>query len=301
MKAWERGYPHNICETEYLKFDELPEFSHHYLDEERIADQIGFSHSELTLLERGLLDSSEIHDLSSEILLNDTYIQQVDDGLLDSATEHSLLFLDKQRDGQDLNKVVGDILKNQGKRKRSMVKRKLMKKKWSKHKRSESIPPNHQSTDSESIDNGSMKKLGHKPKRSIALARKLKRWGKAEDKLMFDLLKTNSIREGINIEDLVMPESLRPESNHYQLLLNLKREMNWVGTTRQILQRIWILKENTKLSVRDERLVRKIANEQVAAKSLNFEAILYNFPCKDEDEIKSICNKIFQKQMQASV
>jgi hypothetical protein len=55
---------------------------------------------------------------------------------------------------------------------------------------------------------------------------------------MFDLLQVSIREHGVDITELSMPESLLLESNHYEILLNLKREMGWVGTTRQILQRI---------------------------------------------------------------
>ena len=92
--------------------------------------------------------------------------------------------------------------------------------------------------------------------------------------------------------------------------------MRWVGTTRQILKRICILNGDTKLSVRDERLVRKLAYQQVkecnkvvtkinsfgltseiaeivdsqvrSKYNINLKDIIYHFPCKNVEDIKSI-------------
>lgn len=64
-----------------------------------------------------------------------------------------------------------------------------------------------------------------------------KRWGKEEDKSMFARLTNLCSRLNVSIQDLNLSESMS-NSLHYKLLLCLKREMGWVGTTRQILKRI---------------------------------------------------------------
>lgn len=114
---------------------------------------------------------------------------------------------------------------------------------------------------------------------------KPKRWGKERDKLMFFLLTGLSNQYGVPISELAYPLSIS-DSTHYKMLLNLKREMQWVGTTRQILKRICLLKSNSKLSVRDKRKLRKLIRDQIDEDCLDFNKILYEFPCKDVAEIK---------------
>ena len=63
------------------------------------------------------------------------------------------------------------------------------------------------------------------------------RWGKAEDKIMYKQLCITWQQKGINVNALSLQFSLTNEQ-HYEALLNLKREMRWVGTTKQLLQRI---------------------------------------------------------------
>jgi len=195
----------------------------------------------------------------------------------------------------NLNKVVDDIF-----RINEIKSKKALEIKNQKMKRKAKINSN-ESTQNSSTSEGShvlrkpIRKRLPKPERLWISAKRTKRWGKAEDKLMFDLLQVSIREHGVDITELSMPESLLLESNHYEILLNLKREMGWVGTTRQILQRIWILKENTKLSVRDERHVRKLANDQMEANKVDIDAIVYNFPCKDVEAIKTIWDKIFSK------
>lgn len=106
---------------------------------------------------------------------------------------------------------------------------------------------------------------------------KPKRWGKEEDKLMFSHLNRLAQSHDVDIDELSNPESMS-EPNHYKMLLTLKREMCWVGTTRQILKRICILKKNKHLSVRDKRALRRLVHDQVARKNPDFEKILYEFP-----------------------
>lgn len=72
---------------------------------------------------------------------------------------------------------------------------------------------------------------------SPVIPKRTKRWGKAENKIMFNALLAACESKGIPFSDLDMDTSLTNES-HYEVLLNLKRKMRWVGTTKQILQRI---------------------------------------------------------------
>lgn len=66
---------------------------------------------------------------------------------------------------------------------------------------------------------------------------KPKRWGKDEDKIMFVHLKRLLGYYGVQLEELTLPESMN-NPTHYKMLLTLKRDMGWVGTTRQILKRV---------------------------------------------------------------
>lgn len=104
---------------------------------------------------------------------------------------------------------------------------------------------------------------------------------------MFELLQAACNENNIDFNTFTFPGSLKV-GNHYELLLSLKREMGWVGTTRQILQRICILKNDTKLSVRDERQVRKLSNDQVLQNKPDLKALAYHFPCKNIEDIKKI-------------
>ena len=132
------------------------------------------------------------------------------------------------------------------------------------------------------------------PLQNFDYEEKPKRWGKAEDKYLYERLLQYLTYAEINIEDLSYPQSMS-NINHYKMLLNLKRELRWVGTTRQILKRICILKWNPKLSVRDKRKLRRILREQIDQNSINFQEIIYEFPFKDVRELKSIFTKFLSK------
>ena len=157
------------------------------------------------------------------------------------------------------------------------------------------------------IYKGKRKCVSHQPSSTFACNRKListntteenvsenseisgkpKRWGKEEDKLMYYRLKKLAEAYSVSIDDLSNPESMS-NSTHYNMLLNLKREMGWIGTTRQILKRICILKKNKRLSVRDKRSLRKLIKEQVTNRVPDFDKILYEFPFKNVNEIKKV-------------
>ena len=54
-------------------------------------------------------------------------------------------------------------------------------------------------------------------------------------------------------------------------------------------------KSNKKLSVRDQRLARKLSLKQIEDGIVDFNKIMYHFPGKNEEEVKIIWNKIFLK------
>lgn len=123
---------------------------------------------------------------------------------------------------------------------------------------------------------------------------KPKRWGKAEDKYLYERLLQYCTHADVQIEELSYPLSMS-NIHHYKMLLNLKRELRWVGTTRQILKRISILKCNPTLSVRDKRKLRRILREQIDRDSVNFQEIIYEFPFKDVRELQAIYKKFLSK------
>lgn len=117
-----------------------------------------------------------------------------------------------------------------------------------------------------------------------------RRWGKEQDRQMYQIF-IKLASEGVRIGDIQYPDSLHTKQ-HYLLLLKVKREMQWVGTTRQILQRINLLKQDPKLSVRDQRYVRKLARAQLSANRIDINSVVKQFPFKNIDEIKSTYQKI---------
>ena len=153
---------------------------------------------------------------------------------------------------------------------------------------------------SDCMQNGSSTRLLTKsvtytqPLQNFDYEEKPKRWGKDEDKYLYERLSQYLAHAGIQIEELSYPLSMSNIS-HYKMLLNLKRDLRWVGTTRQILKRICILKNNPKMSVRDKRRLRKILREQIDQNSINFEKIMYEFPFKDVKELKSVFARFLSK------
>ena len=56
------------------------------------------------------------------------------------------------------------------------------------------------------------------------------------------------------------------------------------------------MKTKRSLSVRDQRLARKLALKQVKDNEIDLNVIMYHFPGKNTEEVMKIWNKIFQKQ-----
>jgi hypothetical protein len=102
-----------------------------------------------------------------------------------------------------------------------------------------------------------------------------------------------SLPPDLNIQQLEYPQSLE-NPLHYSILLEVKRKMEWVGTTKQILQRISILKKNTKLSVREQREVRKLTRDQIEQNICDLQLLVAKFPLKDPSEIRKVALKTFK-------
>lgn len=84
--------------------------------------------------------------------------------------------------------------------------------------------PNEPSDTNHTPEGKPEKKPRRDQKRCAKVNKRTKRWGKLEDKKMFDLLNQAVKDHNIPLKDIKLPESLNI-SSHYDVLLNLKREM----------------------------------------------------------------------------
>jgi hypothetical protein len=58
---------------------------------------------------------------------------------------------------------------------------------------------------------------------------------------------------------------------------------------------------NPCLSVRDKRKLRRLVFSQVAQCKPDLEKLVYEFPCKNIEEIKNVANPIFAKNLKLSL
>jgi hypothetical protein len=58
---------------------------------------------------------------------------------------------------------------------------------------------------------------------------------------------------------------------------------------------------NPSLSVRDKRKLRRLVFSQVAQGKPDLEKLVYEFPCKNIEEIREVANPIFAKNLKRTL
>jgi hypothetical protein len=78
------------------------------------------------------------------------------------------------------------------------------------------------------------------------------------------------------------------------VLHEVARKVSWRGRASKLLNRIRKITKNKKFSVRDAKLLSKLANQQKKKGSINLEEISYYFPGKSLQMIEEEYEKIFE-------
>jgi len=119
-----------------------------------------------------------------------------------------------------------------------------------------------------------------------------RRWGKEEDRKLFQKLRDVCMQQGLEISQFLIPyKDLSFESQ--EVLKYLKISFDWKGSSKDLLYRIHKVGNNKGFSARDTKLLRKL----ILAQSKNqggydFKSLEYYFPGKSSDDISAeIANK----------
>ena len=192
-----------------------------------------------------LSEDEDLNSIFNESLLHLSKQSTSKDGTNENESSKDLNVKNERFDSIDMNKVVDEIIS----KRKTDEKNECKAKSWKLNNKSDLSVWKRNKCITDKKNNASsfyLKKncKGDAPiytrikKISIpSVSKRTKRWGKDEDKIMFNLLLKACQEKEISLSDLSLEASLTNEK-HYELLLNLKREMRWVGTTKQILQRI---------------------------------------------------------------
>lgn len=190
-------------------------------------------------------EEGELNSFFDESLLQLSKKTWSKDGTKENLSSKDSVAHHEQNVSIDMNKIVGDLIvtkKTDQKNEKNQRNLKIKNFNSGVSKRTDSKHLNRRNgggkSDKPEKSKGTWLLYTKIPKLSTpAVPKRTNRWGKAEDKIMFNALISACETKGILFSDLSIEESLTNVS-HYEVLLNLKREMRWVGTTKQILQRI---------------------------------------------------------------
>ena len=102
----------------------------------------------------------------------------------------------------------------------------------------------------------------------------------------------NKLCKNSNVEISEFWEDDEPLSEDlYDILRRLEYEIQWRSGLPILLRRIRRVGKNTKFSVRDTKLLRKLINGQKKQGYINFEAVLDDFPGKTISMLQNEYNK----------
>lgn len=76
-------------------------------------------------------------------------------------------------------------------------------------------------------------------------------------------------------------------------LAEISSKIGWKGTVKRLIRRIKAIQTRTDFSVRERKRLKKIIKKAYIGKSIDYEAVLYEFPGKNLEILKEECEKIF--------
>ena len=122
------------------------------------------------------------------------------------------------------------------------------------------------------------------------------RWGRQKDVQLFQTLKQICSEQDINIEDF-WNDDLEFTENHQKVLIDLKYKLHWKRRISAMLNRIRMLVKDQSLSVRQHKILRRLAAQARKNKTkLVVEDIAEIFPGKSTATLKSSLNDLEHEQ-----
>ncbi|CAI2377215.1 unnamed protein product [Moneuplotes crassus] len=118
------------------------------------------------------------------------------------------------------------------------------------------------------------------------------RWGRAEDKKLFALIRTLQAEGKIGINDIL---AMNPNREAYtnQGIRILARRFGWKSLMKNLVQRIQSLYKKD-FSVREIKTLKQIVKKEYEYKNLDYDKIIYHFPGKTTERLREICEQIVE-------
>ena len=102
---------------------------------------------------------------------------------------------------------------------------------------------------------------------------------------VFRLLKEYCKEEDLEVTDFWKNDRWLPPE-HKNILAQVKKEINWRGTKKELLKRIRKQARMTEFSAREVKLITKLVNQQKKHGFRDFKAMVYYFPGKSVEMIE---------------
>ena len=121
-----------------------------------------------------------------------------------------------------------------------------------------------------------------------------RRWGKEEDRKLFQILIDLENSNIIQIDDLTKPSLPKDWKNVMKIVW---RRWGWIGPYSLFNRRVKNMLKQSQFSAREILLLKRILRLEFRHKNLNYEAIAKRFPGKSIQYIRDICQKIISERV----
>ena len=121
----------------------------------------------------------------------------------------------------------------------------------------------------------------------------LKRWGRKEDKILFKIIKDLESKGLIHLQVILdLKEGAR--ISEVRDVIILSRKVGWVSSPQKLVGRVQRLCKTSELSVRQNKLLKKLAKENIKKRKVNYSAFLDQFPGISKEILQSHLHQIMK-------
>lgn len=118
---------------------------------------------------------------------------------------------------------------------------------------------------------------------------KKKRWGREEDKKLFNLVREMDKEGTLTFDEL---KTIRPSQAHkHEGVCLLTKRFGWKAIARNLLYRIENL-QGRDFSVREVKHIKNIVKREYKYKDIDYEKVIYHFPGKSLARVIEVCDMI---------
>jgi hypothetical protein len=117
------------------------------------------------------------------------------------------------------------------------------------------------------------------------------RWGRENDKILFKTIRELELKGLVSLDHLLTIKVVHEAVKDGQMIL-LANQVNWIGPIRNLARRIKSLSSQKRLSVRENKLLKRIVRRDYKDTDINYDKLLDEFPGRSQRFLEPIVKKI---------